>query len=190
MYGTGAPVGAAGVVVPYCEPAGDVSVGVGVVSVDVEDESVGAVVVVAPEDVGVVSVGDDDELLVDAGVVSVSVLIVIGDTSPSAPEASRPSAKSAASPTETLIRNFRTFSTSRLMRVMPLSPDKTARASPDRSNANDGVRPRRSGQARTDQLSAVVPLPSRRVGTWPIGLTSPDQSVHVPQSMCRPSARS
>src|SRR3954454_12039098 len=138
MYGTGAPVGAAGVVVvvplkggPYCEPAG-------VVSVVVEDESVGAVVVVAPEDVGVVSVGDDDELLVDAGVVSVRVLIVIGDTPPSAPDTRRPSAKSAASATETLIRNFRTFSTSRLMRVMPLSPDKTVRASPDRSNANDG----------------------------------------------------
>src|SRR6185369_16260128 len=35
----------------------------------------------------------------------------------------------------------------------------TVRASPDRGHANDGVRPRRSGQARTDQLSAVVPLP-------------------------------
>ena len=165
MYGTGAPVGAAGVVVvvpwivvPGTVVPGSVVVSVVVVSVDVGVESVVAVVVVAPEEVGVVSVGDDDELLVEVGAVSVSVLIVIGDTSPSAPEARRPSAKSETSATETLMCSFFAL---RFMRVMPLSPDKTARASPDRSNANDGVRPRRSGQARSDQLSAVVPLPCR-----------------------------
>jgi len=48
---------------------------------------------VAPKDVGVVSVGDDDELLVTQVWCRFRVLIVIGDTSPSAPEVRRPSAK-------------------------------------------------------------------------------------------------
>jgi hypothetical protein len=176
-------------VVPYCTAAGDVSVEVDVVAVDVvpvavvsvavvaaavvsvdvvaivveeeEEEPVGAVVVVAPEEVPGVVAGDveeDEELLVAAGVVSVSVLIVSGDTSPSAPEASRPSAKSATRATGTLICNFRAL---RFMRAMPHSPCKTVRASLDRRRTKAGGCPRRSGQARTDQLSAVLrPLPA------------------------------
>ena len=68
-----------------------------VVAVDV------GAVVVAPDDVpGVVSV-DVDELLVADGVVSVSVLSVIGDTSPNAPDTRSPNANRDTSPTVTLM---------------------------------------------------------------------------------------
>src|SRR5207302_10010456 len=74
-----------------------------------------------------------------------------------APEASTPSKSSAAKPATSLALWPHHFDS--LPPILLSSLFTTVRASPDRSNANDGVRPRRSGQARTDQLSAVLPLP-------------------------------
>jgi hypothetical protein len=58
-----------------------------------------------------------------------------------------------------------------------LSPSvTTVRASPDRRHAEAGVRPRRSGQARTDQLSAEFPSPL--AATRPVPQTGYAASPH------------
>jgi hypothetical protein len=113
MYGTNGPVGAATVVDTEVVVSPEVVVGAGAVVV-VPDDVVGAVVVVAPELVEAVVVVAPEvesvELVLDGevGVVSEKVLpIVIGDTSPNAPETSRPSANTAASATVVLIWRLR-----------------------------------------------------------------------------------
>jgi hypothetical protein len=75
-----------------------------------------------------------------------------------ATEASAPTAKSSARPSTTFTYRCVRFLFDSFERISKSFLITTVRASPDRRHAKDGVRPRRSGQARTDQLSAVVPL--------------------------------
>jgi len=164
MYDTGGPVGAASVVVGsaqvvgYSEAAGDEPVSVVAVSVEVEAESVvavlseGALLPVEVESLLVV-----ESVLLDP--VKMPVTPPRGSLgSATAPEANTPSKSNAAIPATSLAvwpHHFDSFPP-----IPQSSLFMTVRASPDRSNANDGVRPRRSGQARTDQLSAeLLPLP-------------------------------
>jgi hypothetical protein len=165
MYDTGGPVGAASVVVepvevvPYCDAAGEVSAAVvveSVVAVSVEVEAESVVVAVLSE--GALLPVEVESLLVVESVLLEPVKTLTAPPSGSlgsatAPEANTPSKSSAARPATSLAvwpHHFDSFPP-----IPQSSLFTTVRASPDRSNANDGVRPRRSGQARTDRLSAV-----------------------------------